>query len=153
MINRIENGVPPTTNKHVTRYITEGDSVSSMASDMTYIIPPVGKVWQILNMFLLTVAPLGAATGTHYFSLGLAGTMNILKGESVFGSNLRWDYSQWDLADSEQKPSDVVAAQNALSNTHIITEGPLNVLYRNNTDVTQTLPRYLFFSILETPLI
>ena len=153
MIHRIEGGVPPTTNKHVTRYITEGDNVSSMASDMTYITPPVGKVWQILNMFLMSMAPLGAASGKHFFSLDIGGTMNILKGESVFGSNLRWDYSQWDLADSEQKPSEVVAAQNALTNTHIITESPLNVLYKNTTDVTQTLPRYLFFSILETPLI
>ena len=153
MINRIEGGVPPTTSKHITQDITESDSISSMGFDWTYITPPAGKVWRILNMYLVAAAPFGASSGTHNFSLGIGGAMNILMGASIFSSNVRWDYSQWDVADSEQKPSDIVAAQRSLTNTYIIKEDPLRVTYTNFTDVTQASMRRLFFSILETPLI
>ncbi|MCK5641255.1 MAG: hypothetical protein KAJ19_10670 [Gammaproteobacteria bacterium] len=153
MIHRTEGGVPSTTSKHITKYITESDNVPSMGFDSTYITPPGGKVWQILHMHLIAAPPFGASSGTHDFTLNIDGTLNILKGSSVFGSSVEWDYSQWNVADHEQKPSDGVTALNALISTYIIKEEPLRIAYSNFTDVTQGSMRILFFSILETPLI
>ena len=155
-ITRIEGGVPPSKAKYsYDDYILSG-SLTPGHSDVTTICPPAGKRWQIKNMVLYAPAVIGATSGVHSFTLNLVGIsldIGILHGASVFGSTLKWDYSRWDVADSSQKPNTDVAAQNALSSTHIVPENPFEIHYNNATDATQTLTRIISLYVLESPLI
>ena len=151
-IKRTESGISPAKYKHIIEEITESGTILSIGTDNTVLTPPAGKLWEILNMYLMASDPIGATSGTHSFTL-LVGNINVLRGKSIFSSDLKWDYSVWALADSEQIPSSDAAAQNALTSVKLTQETPLTVRYFNGTDVSQILGRYIRFSILESPLI
>lgn len=151
-INRTENGVPPAKFIPIVKYITKNTTIASMAYETVELSPPAGKSWRVLNMYLFASKPTGATVGAHAFSL-ILGDINVLYGESVFNSDLKWDYSRWDLADSVQKPDTDIASQQALISTYFTKKTPLYVKQFNNTDVPQTRIRYILMSMIESPLI
>lgn len=151
-INRIESGVPPSKYNHILLEETQTGNISAGSGENTVFTPPAGKLWQVLNMYLMAQPPSGASSGIHSYTL-IVGNINILSGGSVFGSLVNWNSSCWEAADSFQYPDTAVAAQNALTSTHIIKENPLTVRYFNNANEIQTQSRYIYLSILETPLI
>lgn len=152
MIRRMESGIAPAKFRHEIIAHTLTGNVLSLGTENTVITPPAGVMYQILNMYFLASDPIGSASGTHSLTL-MSGDINILNGSSVFGSDLKWDYSRWETADSAQRPATDRAAQAALNNTHFVKESPLTLRYFNGTDVSNILSRYIKLSILETPLI
>ena len=151
-INRIENGVSPTTSTYKLHTILETANVNPFSYEDTYISPPIGKLWKILNMFLYCRNPLGATFGEHTYVIK-SGTINIVMGESVFGSNLLWDYCGWEIANSSQKPGASIDAQYALNNIYLTNDNKLTIKYINNTDATQVEARDIRVSVKETTLI
>lgn len=151
-INRIEDGVPPTESTYKLYTILESANIPPFTPEDTYISPPTGKLWKILNVFLYCRNPLGAAFGVHSYTL-TSGEINIMLGESVFGSNLLWDYCGWETADSKQKPDTNIGAQYALNNIYLTDDNQLTVRYINNTDATQVEARDIRISVKETTLI
>ena len=151
-INRIESGVPPSKSTHLIKQYTLSAVLGASATEHTYITPPPGKLWQIINMRLIASNPVGATSGNHVYTLRV-GQINILAGDSNFGSMLKWDYTHWESADKSQKPNTDIAAQTALISTHIVKITPLEIIYSNFTDAAQGSMRHIYFSILETPII
>lgn len=152
MITRIEDGVPPSKSTYKLHTVLDPANVLPFTSEDTYISPPIGKLWRILNMFLYCRNPLGATFGEHSYTLR-SGDINIILGESVFGSNILWDYMGWQLADSRQEPDSNIGAQYALDNIHLTPDNQLRIRYINNTDSTQVEARDIRLSVLETTLI
>lgn len=150
-IHRTESGVPPSKAKVVKIGGFTGSSLAAGGSESNTYTPGIGLMWEVMLMWLHAPAPIGSAAGTHKFKV--YSDFNYVGGESVFNSNLSWDYSSWISADSYQHPSTEVAALTALTSIVINKDYPLHVMYSNDTDVAMTGNRQRYFLVKETPII
>ena len=152
-INRIEDGVPPSKAIYKQHIVFETATISAFGFEETNIIPPVGKLWRILNMMLFVEAlPLAATVGTHVFEL-YSNAIPLLQGKSTFNTDLIWRYSMWDSANDTQKPASNEGALMAIDSVHMTAEDYLIIRYTNGTDAAQPASRQIRLSIIETPLI
>lgn len=153
MITRMEDGVPPSKAAYDRIELFETANVPIFSNVEVDIAPSAGKLWKISDMLLFVEhLPLGASGGEHALTL-YSHTTPLLYGASVYGSDLIWRYSMWDIANYSKKPTSDEAALIALGNIYMTKENPLTVRYNNNTDAIQTNPRQIRLSVIETPLI
>lgn len=155
-IIRIEDGVPPSKSSYIEVLIGNSSIVAPANYDDMEIIPPAGKLWRIVNMYLFTPKPAGATGGSHNFSFrpgNPAGSLVVMLGESSYDRSIEWNYSHWNNANLTKKPTTDIASQNALMNILITLEKPLVVRYVNTTDANQTGVRQIELSVMETSLI
>jgi hypothetical protein len=131
---------------------TFNDTVNSFASHTETFTPPRGKKWQVIAMRLLKGFPAGGASGVHSFSAKQGGAA-MLRGESVFGTDIDWNTNRWSKADSAQAPASDSAALMALHGITADTENPLIIIYSNATDVQNAKIGEITIHVLESPII
>lgn len=152
-INRIEDGVPPSKAIYKQHIVFETSSVPAIDYEDTLIIPPVGKLWKILNMLLFVEAlPLAATGGDHTFELW-SKDIPIIQGKSAYDTDIVWRYSMWEHANISQKPASNEGALMAIDSIHMTAEDYLTIRYLNGSDTAQTYNRLIKLSVIETPLI
>ena len=151
-IIHLEDGIPPSKSRLITTGGDYPDDIASYGSIIKTYTPPVGKIWEVVNMQLHANAPPGAILGDHSFTLDV-GAYYSMFGKSVYGSNLSWVANMWIIADSLQYPASEVSALLACQNLIADGNNPLVVTYNNSTNVIQTNTVTITFIVKETPVI
>lgn len=151
-ISRIESGVAPAKSKLRLVGDIYTTTINSGLFELNTYTPPIGKIWEITQLYLKANPLPGGASGTHNFKLK-TGAGYGLTGVSIFSSELVWDYNMWVVADSYQRPSTETASVLALRSLVYDNDNPLKIDYYNNTDVNQTVQRLIFAQVKETPII
>lgn len=147
-----EDGVPPSKSRLKTLGGAFNDTVNSFATHTKTFTPPRGKKWQIIAMRLEKGFPTGGSMGEHGFIVKQAG-MNMLGGDSVFGSKIDWNSNEWAIADAAQYPATNAAALAAMHAVIADTDNLLTVDYNNLTDAQNTKFGEIIIHVLETPII
>lgn len=151
-IIHLEDGIPPSKERIITMGGVFNDVVNSFASHTETFTPPRGKKWRVIAIRLLKGFPTGGASGTHSFNVKQAGA-SMIKGESIFSTEIDWNTNRWADADSEQAPASDEAALIALHSIVADTENPLNIVYLNATDAQNTKNGEITVHVLESPII
>lgn len=151
-IIHLEDGIPPSKDRIVIMGGAFDDIVNSFASHTETFTPPRGKKWHVITIQLRKGFPTGGTSGVHDFTVKQAG-ISMIKGESIFSTDVNWNTSRWADADSEQAPTSDEAALIALHSIVADTENPLNIVYLNATDAQNTKNGEITVHVLESPII
>ena len=129
---------------HDVRNVLPGGLVSVL------YFPPVGTRVRIMTMTLVASPPLLAGSGYHYFSGTISPASPFCLGASIFSSALEFRYNHWLTADYLQYPPDPVSLALSIAGTEYNNSYPFEILYSNNTNVTQTIYRIIEVIFEET---
>lgn len=130
--------------------ITQNQSgdLAAGGGEITEIYAPTGAVYQVTNAFLRGKAIGSATSGRHEIIVKSAGS-NVMVGGSVYNSVVEWDQGYWSTADERQYPPNEVVALQLMHNLRATENRPLGIVYKNNTDATQTQERSVSFDVIE----
>lgn len=146
-----EDGIPPAKAKRRRFGGTFNDVIGIGATHTETFTPPKGKIWSLLGMVLDKGAPVGAASGTHSFGVGVDGD-NTVWGRSLFGDGINWHTSSWANASDKERPADRGAAATSLTRLYADNDSPLVVTYDNFTDVINDKTGEITIWVLEESL-
>jgi len=151
-IIRSESGIAPAKAKLIVlkEYITT--SVDPSSHHYVTFTPPIGKMWQVVNMLLRKEADIGATSGTHSLILRVAGNVQMI-GVSLYYAKVEWDQNMWTSATFSQSPITESGAIMALQNIVFDHNNPLIVDYYNGTNAVSGVDGKVYVSVLETSII
>lgn len=113
------------------------------------IFAPAGWVYEVNSMWLIAYPPVGATSGTHYMGLEPGENYSITRGQSVFGTRVKWDMSHWLIADVENLPPDHAAAILAVTSMVFSETFSGRIRYYNATDAAQTATIVIRFVMVQ----
>ena len=128
--------------------ISDDTQVNAAADITNQLKPPVGFIYEIVQVYISIPDPVGSAAGTHTLactSFGMGGPA--FTGTATTGNVIR--YRWWALAaDSSEAPSGATQQADILmSNIYASNSIPLDLKYTNSTDVNQTGTRTMEFLV------
>jgi hypothetical protein len=125
-------------------------TVGSGNNEIIELYAPSDAIYRAINMRLelgAGVAPSNPTSGAHEFDVLPAAldASEIMMGSSTFDAGLRWKYSEWDMANDRQKPTNGAAAFNAMKSLVATEDQPIQIYYKNKTDASISLDRDYYF--------
>lgn len=121
--------------------ISPAGGVAAGAGYTFTLTPPVGEIWRIRSLGVDIPAPVGAASGSHFFNgfYGSAATAlnQIFSISNAFGGNIKI-FANSPITKNYNIPTEALAFVNTLSSLVCSNACPLVLLYTNATNVAQT---------------
>lgn len=138
---------------YTTRLIDLSESTTVAHAPTTRTVsltPPAGKIWEIIDIYYMAAAPIGASSGDHRISIRYQGVGEVkCYCESVFGSfvSMRWCafYGNSEIPSTAQTQLDLMTLGILIASNNV----PLDFEYYNTTDVDKTGTRTLEIVVKE----
>jgi len=113
-------------------------TVAAGDSETVEVYAPTTAIFNVFAVRQQAPAPDGAASGAHRVVIKGAGGARATYAQSSFDQAVNWDYAEFRSADVEQRPSDPVAAVQAIQALKATENEAIVFHYFNSTDDDQT---------------
>lgn len=115
---------------------TQTGSMSASSIETTEVYPPTGSIYNVQAMYIKVPSIAAATGGNHHVRIQEGDKPYVLEGDSNYDTIIRWDFSQW-MDAGTQNPSDPVAQGNAVRALRSDSAIPIKFVYYNGTDAAQ----------------
>lgn len=123
-------------------------SIAAGTNESVEIYAPTGSVYRAQAMQITVPSP-GGSSGSHSAIVYPMGHINVTAGGSGPASDLKFANMEWAIANDRQDPSDGASQSMIAQNLTATENAPLEILYKNNTDVSQDNSRDYYFVMEE----
>lgn len=124
--------------------LTQTGSVASGNTENTDLTAPGGSIYILRNLLIIVNSDSDATSGTHYMQVRMLNTsVEAIKGESNYNTNLTFNNSVWASADVTQRPGTASGQVQAIQSLTATDSKPITFKYTNNTDAAMENDRQI----------
>ena len=128
--------------------LSDATAVNAAASNTQLLQPPVGFVYEVIDVGYSAANPAGSGSGTHQIYMEFQGALSdMIRVKGNFGSAVEIAVSGF-IGNNNETPA-AIADQMRMMHHELFASNsvPLDCTYTNNTDVQKTGTRSLIFVV------